>query len=123
MKLSRIYRYLFNPGLMFVYLVSSNTACVAQQSRVTETTQSLRTYPYSDPNPIPVLGLNKKVAPFYPYFVFDGYTDQSTMQDWKVVKLENPYISVSVLPEVGGKVMGAVEKSTNNEFEIGRAHV
>ncbi|MHA4844965.1 DUF5107 domain-containing protein [Flavitalea antarctica] len=116
MKLSRIYRFGLKPVLLFVHLVSLDTMGVAQQSQVTETTESLRTYPYSDPNPIPVLGLNKKVAPFYPYFVFDGYTDKSTMQNWKVVKLENPYITVSVLPEVGGKVMGAVEKSTNNEF-------
>ena len=48
--------------------------------------------------------------------MFDGYTDKSVSKQWKIVKLENAYISVSVLPEVGGKVMGAVEKTTGNEF-------
>jgi len=30
--------------------------------------------------------------------------------------LENKYVKVSVFPEIGGKVWGAIEKSTNNEF-------
>ncbi len=37
-------------------------------------------------------------------------------QKWKVVKLENDYIEVYVLPEVGGKIWGAIEKSTGKEF-------
>ena len=37
-------------------------------------------------------------------------------QDWKVVTLANDYIEVYVLPEVGGKVWGAIEKSTGEEF-------
>ncbi|RYY17039.1 MAG: DUF5107 domain-containing protein, partial [Chitinophagaceae bacterium] len=89
---------------------------VCQEATIKEVRETIKTYPFSDPNPIPVLGINRKVAPFYPYYVFDGYTDKSNMREWKVVKLDNPYISVSVLPEVGGKVMGAIEKGTNNEF-------
>ncbi len=38
------------------------------------------------------------------------------IKEWKVVTLENDYINVTVLPEVGGKVMGAIEKSTGEEF-------
>jgi len=56
------------------------------------------------------------VSPFYPYFVFDGYTDKGIAKDWKVVSLENEFISVKVLPEVGGKVWGATEKSTGLDF-------
>ncbi|MDB5280812.1 MAG: repeat-containing protein [Ferruginibacter sp.] len=88
----------------------------AQTASVIERKESFTTYPFSDPNPIPVLGINKKVAPFYPYFLFDGYTDKGASKDWKVVTLENPFITVTVLPEVGGKVLGAVEKATSNEF-------
>ena len=92
------------------------TPLIAQQASIKQIIESIKTYPFSDPNPVPVLGISKKLAPFYPYFVFDGYTNKSVKQDWKVVTLENPFITVSVLPEVGGKVMGAVEKTTNNEF-------
>ena len=88
----------------------------AQKSSITEKVLPMKTYPFSDPNPLPVMGIGKKVSPFYPYYVFDGYTDKSVNRNWKIVELENPYIKVQVLPEVGGKVMGAIEKSTGEEF-------
>jgi Tfp pilus assembly protein PilF len=97
-------------------LIGISPALRAQSARITEKTQAMKTYPFSDPNPVPVMGVGKKVSPFYPYYVFDGYTDKSTTKNWKVVELENPYIKVQVLPEVGGKVMGAIEKSTGEEF-------
>jgi tetratricopeptide (TPR) repeat protein len=91
-------------------------AAQAQKASITEKVQSMKTYPFSDPSPLPVMGIGKKVAPFYPYYVFDGYTSKGTPKNWKIVELENPYIKVQVLPEVGGKVMGATEKSTGEEF-------
>ncbi|MEE9462134.1 MAG: DUF5107 domain-containing protein, partial [Bacteroidales bacterium] len=87
-----------------------------QNISISEELKTIKTYPYSDPNPIPSLAMNSQVSVFYPYFVFDGYTDKSILKDWKVVTLENDYIAVTVLPEVGGKVMGAIEKSTGGEF-------
>ena len=102
---------------MFVIISFVGAKASAQtQAKLQEDKQTIKTYPYSDPNPVPVLAINKKVAPFYPYFTFDGYTDRSTNKNWKVVTLDNAFITVTVLPEVGGKVMGAVEKSTGNEF-------
>ena len=110
-----MYKYLLCLLLLFGELFFSSSAA-AQKASVTEKNEPFKTYPFSDPNPIPALGINKKVTPFYPYFVFDGYTDKGASKDWKVVTLENPFITVTVLPEVGGKVLGAVEKATNNEF-------
>lgn len=97
-------------------LLVASHALKAQNSSITEKSQPFKTYPFSDPNPLPVMGIGKKVSPFYPYYVFDGYTNKSTTKNWKVVELENPYIKVQVLPELGGKVMGATEKSTGEEF-------
>ncbi len=99
--------------LSFVFLSSNETS---GQASITEKIQTIETYPYSDPNPIPSIAINNKVSLFYPYYIFDGYTNESVSKDWKVVELENPFIKVLVLPEVGGKVMGAIEKSTGKEF-------
>ena len=88
----------------------------AQNASVKEAKQTIKTYPYSDPNPIPSLGINSKVGAYYPYYIFDGFSDKGVNQDWKVVTLENDFIEVTVLPGVGGKVMGAIEKSTGKEF-------
>ncbi len=87
-----------------------------QEISIREEHRTIKTYPFSDPNPIPSLGINAKVAPFYPYFIFDGYTNEAIDKPWKVVTLENEFIEVTVLPEQGGKVMGAIEKSTGEEF-------
>jgi|GEM_PF-494181 len=79
-------------------------------SNIQETTKSLKTYPFSDPDPVAQPGR------VYPYFRFDGYTDQGAMQNWKFVELENQFIKVSVTPEIGGKIWGVYEKSTNFPF-------
>ncbi len=82
-------------------------------ARITEEIRSLETYPFSEPNPVPMLA---KDARLYPYHSFEGYSHESEPHDWKVIKLENDYIEVYVLPEVGGKIWGAIEKKTGHEF-------
>ena len=89
---------------------------ITQNLSIKEEARTIKTYPYSDSNPVPSLAINDKVALFYPYFVFDGYSVKGVDKKWKVVTLENDYIKVTVLPEVGGKVWGAIEKSTGREF-------
>lgn len=106
--------YRIGPALLgcFLWLVPMSLID-AQQAVATEEQRTLLTYPFSDPNPIPILTSNPKI---YPYFKYEGYAHEGKPQDWKVVKLENDYVEVYVLPEVGGKVWGAVEKSTGEEF-------
>lgn len=85
--------------------------CFAQQiSSVKEYNKVFTTYPFSDPNPIPLL------SPVYPYFRFDGFTDMPVQKEWKVIELENDYIKVMILPEIGGKIWSATEKKTGKEF-------
>lgn len=93
-------------------LVAFAMSAAAQQRRATvrEYRKVFRTYPYSDPNPVPVVGR------IYPYFRFEGYTDQPVDREWTVVELENDYLRVTILPEIGGKIWSAVEKSTGRSF-------
>jgi tetratricopeptide (TPR) repeat protein len=85
----------------------------AQSARISETTRVLTTYPFSEPNPIPILTRDLRL---YPYHTFEGYTKDAEQREWKVVHLENDLIEVFVLPEVGGKVWGAIVKETGHEF-------
>ncbi|MDH5406940.1 MAG: DUF5107 domain-containing protein, partial [Candidatus Aminicenantes bacterium] len=86
---------------------------------IKEVTEIIKTYPFSDPDPVPILtrtslwGLGARL---YPYYFFDTFSKTSVDKQWTVVHMENPYIKLSILPEVGGKVWGATEKSTNQEF-------
>ncbi|MRH99254.1 DUF5107 domain-containing protein [Kriegella sp. EG-1] len=84
-----------------------------QELTIKEEILSLPTYGFNKPNPVPILAENPKI---FPYFKFEEYEHDSKMKDWKVVTLENEYIKVFVLPEIGGKVWGAIEKSTGEEF-------
>ena len=88
-------------------LPGTSTATISEEVRV------LETYPFSDPDPVPILATDRRL---YPYHAFEGYSPTSEPREWKVVKLENDLIEVFVLPEVGGKVWGAVVKETGHEF-------
>ena len=82
-------------------------------ARISEETRVIDTYPFSEPDPIPILASDPRL---YPYHAFRGYSVTSEPREWKVVKLENDLIEVFVLPEAGGKVWGAVVKETGHEF-------
>ena len=85
-----------------------------QKASVILEKRDLLTYPYSDPNPVPIL--TDRRDEIYPYHSFHGYSINGKVQKWDVVKLENDYIQVWVMPSDGGKVWGAIEKSTGKEF-------
>ena len=99
--------------IFFIVLLCTFYNGFSQSATITEELRSLKTYPFDDPDPIPILISNTKI---YPYHRFEGYSHDGRDMKWKVVKLENEYIEVFVLPEVGGKVWGAIEKSTGEEF-------
>ncbi len=97
--------------LLSVLFICISFSGMAQQNTVVrEYQKQFPTYPYSDPNPIP------SFTKIYPYFRYDGFTDKVEQKEWKVVELENEYIKVMILPEVGGKIWSAIEKSTGQSF-------
>lgn len=83
----------------------------AQQAVVKEQPKTMKSYPFSDPSPV--------ASPsnlYYPYFRFDGFAAEGVNKEWKTVELENDYIQVTLFPEVGGKVWGAIDKTTGKAF-------
>jgi len=101
-----------NKGLILIIKAAPVTSAVppTAASTVREYKKKFPTYPFSDPSPVP---MNTAV---YPYFRYDGFTSKPVGQDWKVVELENKWIRLLILPEIGGKVWAAIEKSTNRPF-------
>jgi tetratricopeptide (TPR) repeat protein len=98
--------------LFFLFLTIPFFHGLSAQSpaSIKETSKLFKSYPFSDPNPIPSKSL------IYPYFRFDGFTDKPVDKQWKVVELENQFIKLMIMPEVGGKIWGAWEKSTGLPF-------
>lgn len=92
--------------LLFAFTISLN----GQKAVIREIVRPITTYPYSDPDPVPKPGRT------YPYFRFDGYSNKSTLVNWNLIELENDYIDLAVMPEIGGKVWEAYEKSSDYPF-------
>lgn len=85
-------------------------ASFSQQALIREAEREMITYPFSDPDPV------ARPGRIYPYFRFDGFTSHSVKQVWKMIELENDYIRLAVIPDMGGKVWEAYEKSENFPF-------
>ena len=100
--------------LTFLFLcltvICASSVAARSKSSVREYDRVFTTYPYSDPDPVPAM------SRFYPYFRYDGFTDQPIQKVWKVVELSNDYLQVMILPEIGGKVWAAIDKTTGKSF-------
>lgn len=96
---------------IFIALLLGGAQAAAQQAVVKEQPKTMKTYPFSDPNPVA-----RPSNDYYPYFRFDGFAAKSTDKDWKTVTLENNYIKVTMFPEIGGKIWGATDKTTGKAF-------
>ncbi|MFN9796034.1 MAG: DUF5107 domain-containing protein, partial [Gemmatimonas sp.] len=106
-----MFRFRLRPALLVALFLPGLLGAQARQgATVREVELEYPTYPFGDPNPVPVVGR------IYPYFRFDGFAAAATPKKWKVVELENAYIRVQILPEIGGKIWNAVEKRTGRSF-------
>ena len=104
---------LASAAVLCAILTAASCDSPGSRARISEETRVLDTYPFSDPNPVPVLATDRRL---YPYHTFEGYAATPEPREWRVVRMENDLIEVFVLPEVGGKVWGAVVKATGHEF-------
>ena len=95
-------------GLTASFAILSAAVCAAT---VDVGSMELPTYMFGDPDPVP-----KTRSDHYPYFRFDGYEAKASARKWKSVVLESDRLRVTVTPEAGGKVWGAVDKITGVDF-------
>ena len=79
-------------------------------AKVSEVKKRYTTYPFTDPDPI------ASAQKLYPYFRFDGFTNTAIEKDWNAVILENDYIRVQVMPEIGGKIWSAYDKVNKRDY-------
>ena len=52
----------------------------------------------------------------YPYPVIESIADEKTDKEYEVVFIENEYIKVMILPELGGRVQMAYDKIRQRHF-------
>ena len=81
---------------------------------------SIPSYIPGAPNDMPFF-LEKKpyqgaTGRIYPVPFIDDINNNVQDKDYDLIKLENDYIEVELLPEIGGKIHGATQKSNGYEF-------
>lgn len=81
---------------------------------------TIPTYETGESEPLPIFfekranqGASSK---FYPMNYTDRIGDRLTQKTYRAVVLENEYIRVTALPEIGGKIQSALDKTTNYDF-------
>ena len=52
----------------------------------------------------------------YPYPVIESIADEATPHDWQAVWMENEYLIIMILPELGGRVQMAYDKVKQRHF-------
>lgn len=96
--------------LSILAVAAMSCGIIASAQTVSVENQSYKTYGFSDPNPVP------QTQSIYPYFRYDGFQKEGTLQEWKVVVLENDYIRVKIFPEIGGKIWSIYDKTREKEM-------
>lgn len=88
--------------------------------RIWEQDVVIPTYGVGEKNKNPMF-LEKRVyqgssGKVYPLAVIDKILDEKTDKHYSIIFLENEYIQVQIMPELGGRVYRALDKTTNYDF-------
>jgi len=96
--------------------------------RAWEETITIPTYELGpeDPNPPLFVGRRSLIHPgsriVYPYPLQEDLRNRKADRAWKIVYLENEYLRIGVLPELGGRVLSVFDKVAGGEA-LYRNHV
>ena len=116
-------------GLFYLPLLLSASlfaAAPVSTVKVWEEKTVIPTYLAGDPDPNPMFFFGRASqgaqGPVYPYPMYDSLTGKKVDKTYTVVHLENEYIRIGILPEIGGRIFEGVDKTNNYNF-IYRQHV
>jgi tetratricopeptide (TPR) repeat protein len=107
-------------------LLCSLPIAAASPVRAWEEKIVIPTYLAGDPEPNPMFYFGRQSqgaqGPVYPYPLYDSLTHKKVDKSYRIVYLENEYIRIGILPEIGGRIFEGVDKTNNYNF-IYRQHV
>jgi tetratricopeptide (TPR) repeat protein len=84
--------------------------------RVWAGTLQIPTYAEGPANPNPPFDLFSFGRFNYPYPIRDALTDRRDVVGWRTLNLENEYLRLTVLPDLGGHVYSCLDKRTGREM-------
>nr|WP_312883494.1 DUF5107 domain-containing protein [Paenibacillus germinis] len=93
---------------------------MSQQVRIWEEETLIPTYGIGEPDRNPMF-LEKRVyqgssGKVYPHPVIDKIEDEKKPQSYRMVILENEYVRIEIMPELGGRIYRALDKTNDYDF-------
>ncbi|HVO10792.1 MAG TPA: DUF5107 domain-containing protein [Vicinamibacteria bacterium] len=105
-------------------LLTSGTGRADEAVRAWEAPLRVPAYPVgpAEPNPMFYAGREYQGAqgPVYPYPLLDQLGDRREERSYRALWLENEYLKLSVLPELGGRIFSAEDKTDGYAFFYGQ---
>lgn len=91
-----------------------------ERAKVWEETVMIPTYGVGEPEKNPMF-LEKRVyqgstGRVYPIPVIDKIKDDKELKSYQMLILENEYLRVEIMPEIGGRIYRALDKTNNYDF-------
>jgi len=111
---------LLGVGALLLLLASPAWAADASAVRLWEEDVVLPTYLAGDPEPNPMFYFGRMSqgaeGRTYPYPLYDTLTGKKANKTYRMVYLENEYVKIGVLPEIGGRIFSALDKTNGYDF-------
>ncbi|GAE06902.1 uncharacterized protein YphG, TPR-domain containing [Paenibacillus sp. JCM 10914] len=90
------------------------------QVSVWEKTVEIPTYEVGEPDRNPMF-LEKRVyqgssGRVYPLPVIDKIHDEKVLKPYQIIFLENEYVQIQIMPQIGGRIYRAIDKTNNYDF-------
>jgi len=105
--------------LLFIVIFGILSLSISGEVIVREIEMEIPTYSTGPDDPSPPLW-NLRV---YPYTMQTDITREKIVKKHRVIELENDYIKLLILPDVGGRILAALDKTNNNFDFIYHNHV
>jgi tetratricopeptide (TPR) repeat protein len=119
-KPEKRFRSVVIPGIAVFMLITSMNAQQISTVKLTEVDESIPTYLANppDPNPMFFFGQGSQGAEgrIYPYPAYNNLTNKKSDKIYHLVYLENEYVKIGILPEIGGRLFSAVDKTNNYNY-------
>jgi len=92
----------------------------ATKVKIWEETVEIPTYEAGQPDKNPMF-LEKRVyqgssGRVYPHPVIDKIHDEKVLKPYRLVFLENEFVQIQIMPEIGGRIYRAIDKTNNYDF-------
>jgi len=115
----------FKPGYLYLIfgiltILLPSRALSQSAVKVSEVDEVIPTYGMEAPNPNPMFFFGKSSqgaeGRIYPYPYYDNLTNKLGNKTYHVVYLENEYLKIGIMPELGGRLFSGLDKTNNYEF-------